>query len=79
MYQSILSGAPVEADDDEIPPETIDQDAEQAAAAAARYAAWQNRRNVKPKDELGANMQGCLLLQAMLGLMGGANENVLER
>ena len=49
------------------------------AAAAARYSAWQNRRTAKPTDALAPNMQGCLLLQSMVGLTGGANAIVLER
>nr|ODO02798.1 hypothetical protein L204_01539 [Cryptococcus depauperatus CBS 7855] len=35
-------------------------------AAAARLAAWQNRRQVKHKDDLAPNIQGCLILQGML-------------
>lgn len=78
-YQSIRTGNPVEEDHVEIPEEVLDPDAEEAAAAAARLEGWKTRRTAKPKDnDLAPNMQGCLLLQAMVRLPGG-NEVVLER
>ncbi|ODO07171.1 hypothetical protein L198_00750 [Cryptococcus wingfieldii CBS 7118] len=39
--------------------------------------AWQNRRTARPKDDLAPNIQGCLILQAMVG-MGQANASVLD-
>ncbi|WVQ85259.1 hypothetical protein IAT38_007424 [Cryptococcus sp. DSM 104549] len=78
MYTAILTGAP--EPDTETPaaaPEDIDAAAEASAAAAARLAAWQNRRQAKPKEELGPNMQGCLILQGMVG-MGEVNAAVLD-
>jgi nucleolar protein 9 len=78
-YQAIKSGKPVEDEGLELPEEIVDADAEQAAAAAARYEGWKNRRTAKPKEtDLAPNMQGCLLLQGMVRLPGG-NEIVLER
>jgi hypothetical protein len=79
MYQALLTGESIGADEDEIPEEARDATAEEEAAAAARYSAWQNRRTAKPTDALAPNMQGCLLLQSMVGLTGGANAIVLER
>lgn len=67
-------------DEDEAEKQNKDLTAEEQAAAAARQAAWANRRTAKPRDsELAPNMQGCLLLQALVGLTSGANEPVLER
>ncbi|KAK8865980.1 hypothetical protein IAR55_001130 [Kwoniella newhampshirensis] len=72
MYQAILTGAPEEEKEDtnDVPPEAVDKAAEDAAAAAVRLAAWQNRRSAKPKNdgELVPNMQGCLILQGMMGM-----------
>jgi hypothetical protein len=80
MYQSLLTGTPLEEDaEPALPSDQVDTDAEAAAAAAAGLAAWQNRRKAKPQEgQLAPNIQGCLLLQGMLG-MGDANEGVLER
>lgn len=80
MYQSIKTGDPLaEEDTPEIPEEVLDPEAEAAAAAAARMEGWKTRRNPKAKEgDLSPNMQGCLLLQAMVKLPG-SNEVVLER
>lgn len=79
MYQSILAGenatSPEPADGNM---EDYDVQAEASFAAAARLSAWQNRRSTKPKDDLAPNMQGCLILQAMVG-MEQVNEISLER
>lgn len=79
MYQSILAGekatSPEPADGNM---EDYDVQAEASFAAAARLSAWQNRRSAKPKDDLAPNMQGCLILQAMVG-MEQINEVLLER
>lgn len=79
MYQSILAGekatSPELADGNV---EDYDVQAEASFAAAARLSAWQNRRSAKPKDDLAPNMQGCLILQAMMG-MEQINEVLLER
>ncbi|WVR05940.1 hypothetical protein IAU60_002966 [Kwoniella sp. DSM 27419] len=78
MYQAIINGEAEPADEDEAPPaEAIDAEAEASAAAAARLSAWQNRRTAKPKEDLAPNMQGCLILQGMMG-MGEVNGTVLE-
>jgi hypothetical protein len=80
-HQAVLTGQPVEpdADDEKLPEEAVDTEAEAAAAASARYEGWKNRRDAKPKgDGLEPNMQGCLLLQGTVKLEGG-NEVVLER
>lgn len=67
-------------DEDDAEKEHKDLTAEEQAAAAARQAAWANRRTAKPKDsDLAPNIQGCLLLQALIGLPNDANEPVLER
>ena len=65
-------------DTDDLSAETLDPSAEEAAAAAARLEGWRNRRQVKSDDPLTPNMQGCLLLQAVVGL-SGADEVVLQR
>nr|XP_018267234.1 uncharacterized protein I303_01219 [Kwoniella dejecticola CBS 10117]OBR89392.1 hypothetical protein I303_01219 [Kwoniella dejecticola CBS 10117] len=70
MYQAILSGsdAPQETED---PSEEVDKEAEDTAAAYARRSAWENRRTAKPKageGEVLPNMQGCLILQGMMGM-----------
>lgn len=79
MYQSVLAGenatSPEPADGNM---EDYDVQAEASFAAAARLSAWQNRRSAKPKDDLAPNMQGCLILQAMVG-MEQVNEILLER
>ena len=79
-YQSIKTGDPLaEEDTAEIPEEVLDPAAEEAAAAAARVEGWKTRRTPKAKEtDLTPNMQGCLLLQAMVKLPGG-NEVVLDR
>ena len=78
-FQSIKTGEPVEEDKLELPEDVLDPEAEEAAAAAARLEGWKSRRTAKPKDnDLAPNMQGCLLLQAMVKLPG-VNEVVLER
>lgn len=80
VYQSIKTGAPINEEDKmEVPTEVLDPEAEEAAAAAARLEGWKNRRNPKAKEgDLSPNMQGCLLLQSMVGLPDG-NVAVLER
>ncbi|WVQ97408.1 hypothetical protein IAU59_004521 [Kwoniella sp. CBS 9459] len=81
MYQAIITGAaePTEEGDDH-PTEGVDAEAEASAAAAARLAVWQNRRSAKPKakeGEVEPNMQGCLILQGMMG-MKDVNSAVLD-
>lgn len=79
MYQSILTGEKATSPEPaEGNMEDDDVQAEASFAAAARLSAWQNRRSAKPKDDLGPNMQGCLILQAMVG-MEQVNEILLER
>lgn len=78
MYKSILTGEPVD-DEPSLPSEIIDEEAEKSAASAAGLLAWQNRRKVRPEGGLASNMQGCLLLQSMIGLGHGANEVVIDR
>ncbi|OCF41800.1 hypothetical protein I317_04406 [Kwoniella heveanensis CBS 569] len=82
MYQAILTGGaePVEDEEAALPSEAVDAEAEASAAAAARLAAWQNRRSVKPKakeGEVEPNMQGCLILQGMMG-MKDVNSTMLD-
>ncbi|WVW82368.1 hypothetical protein I302_104375 [Kwoniella bestiolae CBS 10118] len=79
MYQALLTGSSAPEDDAE-PTEDVDKEAEDTAAAYARRSAWENRRNVKPKageGEILPNMQGCLILQGMMG-MAEVNGIVLE-
>ncbi|KAL7424743.1 Nucleolar protein 9 [Cryptotrichosporon argae] len=66
-YTAILTGAPLEAED-ELPADALDADAEAAAQAAARRSAWENRRQAKPAGTLEVGLQGCLLAQACVGL-----------
>ncbi|WVQ62132.1 uncharacterized protein L199_000270 [Kwoniella botswanensis] len=79
MYQALLTGS--SAPEDETPAtEDVDKEAEDTAAAYARRSAWENRRTAKPKvaeGEILPNMQGCLILQGMMG-MGQVNSIVLE-
>ncbi|WVQ70861.1 hypothetical protein IAR50_000386 [Cryptococcus sp. DSM 104548] len=78
MYQALLTGGPLPSDEPAPQAEEgVDDDAEKAAAAAARLSAWQNRRTARPKDDLAPNIQGCLILQAMVG-MGQTNAAVLD-
>ncbi|WVF70512.1 hypothetical protein IAT40_005302 [Kwoniella sp. CBS 6097] len=82
MYQAIITGAaePTEEGGDALPSESLDAEAEASAAAAARLSAWQNRRSAKPKakeGEVEPNMQGCLILQGMMG-MKDVNSTVLD-
>ena len=78
-FQSIKTGEPVEEEKLELPEDVLDPEAEEAAAAAARLEGWKSRRTVKPKEnDLAPNMQGCLLLQAMVKIPG-VNDVVLER
>ena len=78
-YKALLAGEDPEPDEGPAyPVDAEDAAAEAAAATAAGIAAWQNRRKPKQDDVLGANMQGCLLLQAMVGMPKG-NETVLDR
>ncbi|OWZ68417.1 hypothetical protein AYX14_05478 [Cryptococcus neoformans] len=78
MYQSILTGEKATSPEPaEGNMEDDDVQAEASFAAAARLSAWQNRRSAKPKDNLAPNMQGCLILQAMVG-MEQVNEILLE-
>lgn len=79
MYQAILAGEKTtspEPADENIADDDVQ--AEASFAAAARLSAWQNRRSAKPKDDLAPNMQGCLILQAVVG-MEQVNEILLER
>ena len=81
MLKAIQSGeeAPADTKDEILPDEVADPDAEEAAAAAARLEGWKNRRNPKPKDSgLIPNMQGSLLLQALVKLPA-QNEVVINR
>ena len=75
MYTSIKEGKPV-TDDLEVPEEALDESAEEQAAAAARQAGWRSRRDPKA-SALSPNMQGCLLLQAMVKMPD--NTVVLDR
>ncbi|WRT64203.1 uncharacterized protein IL334_001132 [Kwoniella shivajii] len=80
MYQSIISGSSAPEEDEAPPPESVDKKAEGAAAAYARRSAWENRRTAKPQaadGEILPNMQGCLLLQGMIG-MTDVNEAIIE-
>lgn len=78
-YQAIKSGNPLEDDPLDLPEEAVDAGAEEAAAAAARYEGWKNRRTVKAKEsDLAPNMQGCLMLQGMVRIPT-VNEVVIER
>ncbi|CAD6571315.1 MAG: Nucleolar protein 9 [Tremellales sp. Tagirdzhanova-0007] len=77
-YHALLTGAETPVEPGGIPAEAVDQDAEDTAAAASRMEGWKNRRRQKRDDSgLGPNMQGCLLLQALVRLPG-ANEVVLQ-
>jgi nucleolar protein 9 len=80
VFQALKTGKPITEDDEvAVPEEALDPEAEEAAAAQARLDGWKNRRNPKSKEgDLVPNMQGCLLLQAMVGLPEG-NVGVLER
>ena len=79
MYEALRTGADMPADeDDPRPADVVDADAEAQAAADARRHAWENRRNAQPKGKLEPNMQGCLLLQSLLGLQH-ANTVILDR
>jgi hypothetical protein len=81
MYTAILQGQPIDdtADEEKLPAEAIDPEAEAAAAQAARYEGWKNRRDTKPKGNgLEPNMQGCLLLQGMVRMESG-NQVILDR
>ncbi|TXT11256.1 hypothetical protein VHUM_02007 [Vanrija humicola] len=77
IYEAIRTGAEVPDDDDNVPADAVDKDAEAQATAAARRSAWENRRNTRPRGQLEPNMQGCLLLQALVALPTG-NVPVLE-
>jgi len=81
-YTSILSGeAP--PDEEDLPEEVIDKQAEDEAAAAAKVSAWENRRKIPKVTMDGAivglepKIQGCLLLQS-LAQCPEANEVVLQ-
>jgi hypothetical protein len=75
-YLAALVGDDVPAEG-QLPPEAVDNEAENQAAAAAKYAAWQNRRNPKaPSTGLEPALQGSLLLQAITGL---GKDEVFER
>jgi nucleolar protein 9 len=76
MYEALRTGADLPADED-VPAEAVDDSAEAQAAAAARRSAWENRRQA-PRGKLEPNMQGCLLLQALVALPA-ANAPVLDR
>ena len=80
-YQVLRLGkeAPEEDDDVDVPSEMVDEDAQEAAAAAARFEGWRNRRKPKIEDsDLAPNMQGSLLLQSM-AQMGQTNHAILDR
>ncbi|WVN85380.1 uncharacterized protein L203_100525 [Cryptococcus depauperatus CBS 7841] len=78
IYRLLLTGAPLPTEDPLLESsDNIDVTAEAETAAAARLAAWQNRRQVKHKDDLTPNIQGCLILQGMVG-MENINEAVLD-
>ncbi|WOO85269.1 Nucleolar protein 9 [Vanrija pseudolonga] len=70
IYEAIRTGAEV-PDDEEVPADAVDKDAEAQATATARRSAWENRRNTRPRGQLEPNMQGCLLLQALVALPTG--------
>lgn len=76
VYEALVSGAEIPDSASESEGER-DEDAEAAAAAKARRAAWENRRTRKPRGNLDPNLQGCLLLQALLDLPT-ANATVLD-
>lgn len=77
FYEALRTGADL-PDDEEMPPAAVDNTAEAQAQAAARRSAWENRRTAQPRGKLDPNMQGCLLLQALVALPE-ANTVVLER
>lgn len=66
-YEAIKNGEDVPEEGDEAEREK-DEDAEAAFEAAQRRSAWENRRNAKPRGALDPNMQGCLLLQALVDM-----------
>lgn len=76
IYEAIRTGAEV-PDDEQVPADAVDKDAEAQATATARRSAWENRRNTRPRGQLEPNMQGCLLLQALVALPTG-NVPVLD-
>lgn len=78
LYEALRTGTDVPDDNDEMPSAAVDADAEAKARAAAARTAWENRRNAGPRGKLDPNMQGCLLLQALVGL-SASNEVVLDR
>lgn len=69
VYEAIKNGEDVPDDADDADREK-DEDAEAAFEAAQRRSAWENRRNAKPRGALDPNMQGCLLLQALVDMPG---------
>lgn len=78
-YKALSSGEAEPEDRDDLPEDAIDRAAEEAAAAAAKHLAWQNRRSAKTEvQELEPNLKGSLLLQALLGLEQ-INSVILER
>jgi nucleolar protein 9 len=77
FYEALRTGADL-PDDEATPAAAVDSSAEAKAQAALRRSAWENRRTAQPKGKLEPNMQGCLLLQALVALPA-ANEVVLDR
>lgn len=69
MYEAIKNGDEVPDDADDAEREK-DEGAEATFEAAQRRSAWENRRSAKPRDPLAPNMQGCLLLQALVDMPG---------
>lgn len=65
MYEALLAG---EDEPTSEPEGEVDKAAEDEAAALARRTAWENRRQRKPQGALEPNLQGCLLLQALVVL-----------
>lgn len=65
MYEAILAGEDEPSSEAE---GDVDAKAEAEADAMARRSAWENRRQRKPQGALDPNVQGCLLLQALVTL-----------
>jgi hypothetical protein len=76
---ALSSGEAEPEDKDDLPEDAVDKAAEEAAAAAAKYAAWQNRRSARTEaSQLEPNIKGSLLLQGLLGL-AEINAAILDR
>jgi hypothetical protein len=71
MYRKALKEASGEEVEEEDEPEDAEGGAEQHG--------WKPRQPRRERKPLEPNMQGSLLLQAMLGFSAPANETVLDR